>query len=252
MRVNSKSLRTFTFAVGVMTMALIGTVLVVAQGNRPITWSPELHLKGTTDIPVQLQAPVLEGAKRVRLTNGTGSREVGTCQEYLNAVGTGFHPATLTDVKAAADFVYECFVLRDLQHARPATSSSSYSWSANSLTQLPPVLVPGGNGVTSAAEQSEKRGESWKQFDPNLKIKKIDGDLLLAEDNDFVYSLQILARGDFNGDGVEDIAVYGTAQGKHSTWAHAAYFIVSPSTNGKLARLTHGSAPYRLKAQIPN
>jgi hypothetical protein len=252
MRVNPKLLRTFTFAVGVVTMALVGTMLLVAQANRPITWSPELHLKGTTDIPAQLQAPVLEGAKRLRLTNGTGSREVGNCEEYLKAVGTGFHPATLSDVKSAADFVYECFVLRDLQHAQPAISSSSYAWSANSLTQLPPVLVPGGNGVTNAAAQSEKRGESWKQFDPSLKIKKISGDLLLAEDNDFVYSLQILARGDFNRDGVEDLAVYGTTQGKHSTWAHAGYFIVSPSTNGKLTRLTHGSAPYRLKAQIPN
>lgn len=235
-----------------MTTALVWIGLAGAQANKAITWSQELHLKATADIPTQLREPVLEGSKRVRLTNGKASRDVGNCEEYLNALDTGFHPATMSDVKVSADFVYECFVLRDLQHARAATSTSSYNWSPNSLTQLPPVLVAGAHEVTDAAEQSEKRGESWKQFDPALRIKKIDGDLLLAEDDDYVYSLQILARGDFNGDGVEDIAVYGTSQGKHSGWAHAAYLIVSPANNGKLVRLTHGRAPYRMKAQIPD
>lgn len=252
MRVNSKLSKKFMLSVGVMTIVLVGTGLAVVQANRPVAWSPELHLKGTTEIQSQLQAPVLEGAKRVRLTNGTTSRDVGNCEEYLNAVGGGFHASTPIDVKTSADFVYQCFVLRDLQHAQPAVSSSAYTWSENSLSHLPPVLVPGAHDVTDAAEQSEKRGESWKQFNPNVKIKKISGDLLLAEDNDYVYSLQVLARGDFNGDGIEDLAVYGTAQAKRGTWAHASYFIVSPTTTGKLVRLTNGRAPFRLKVQVPN
>jgi hypothetical protein len=234
-------------------LVLLAVELAAAQMGRKPTWSSELHLKDTQDVATRLHEPVLEGTQpqRVTLTNGKASREVGSCDEYLNAVGTGFHPATNRDIKTSADFVYECFVLRDLQHARPATSTSSYQWSPASLTHLPPVLVPGSQEVANSAEQAEKRGESWKQFDPSLRIKKVDGDLLLAEDDDYVYSLEIVARGDFDGDGVEDIAVYGTAQGKHSTWAHPEYFIFSPATNDKLTRLTHGHAPYRMKVQIP-
>jgi hypothetical protein len=188
----------------VTTIVMLSAPPLGAQSQNGITWSPELHLKNLDAIPNRLRAPVLNASKQLRLTNGKASREVINC---------------------------------DLQHARPAAASNSYHWTADSLTQLPPVLVAGAHEITDAAEQAEKRGESWKEFNPGLKITKIDGDLLLAEDPAYVYSLQILARADFNGHGVEDLAVYGTAQGKHSTWSHAEYFILAPNSNGKLARL---------------
>jgi len=191
------------------------------------------------EIPNRLREPVLEGLKRLRLASGKSFRQVASCDEYLKAIGAGFHPASNYENKISASFVFQCFVLRDLQRARPAVSRKSFHWTADSLTQLPPVLVPGAHEITSAAEQAEKRGESWRELNPALKITKIDGDMLLAEDVDYVYSLQILARADFDGRGVEDLAVYGTAQGKHSTWSHAEYFILAPSGNSKLDRLPH-------------
>ena len=236
MHSHSNFSRTLTFAA--VTTALIFATPTAAQSNNAITWSPDLHLKSLDEIPTRLRAPVLEGSKDLRLVNGTTSRRVSSCDEYLKAVRAGFHPANNYENKIAATFVFECFVLRDLQHARPVTSRNSYHWSADSLTQLPPVLVPGAREVTNAASRAGKRGESWKDFNSGLKITKIDGDLLLAEDADYLYSLQILARADFNADGAEDLAVYGTAQGKHSTWSHAEYFILSPAASGKLARVT--------------
>src|SRR5260370_31182591 len=107
----------------------------------------------------------------------------------------------------SAEFVHDCFVLRDLQHARAATASGSYRLTEDSLTQLPPMLVRGAREV-DAAEQAEKRGESWKQFDPTLKVGRNDVDSLLAEDKDTAYFLTIRARGDFTGAGVAHIAVF--------------------------------------------
>jgi hypothetical protein len=253
MRLNSKLFTTFTIGVGAVALALLSVESANAQMDRKPTWSAELHLKDKKEIAIRLREPVLERAQpqRVKLTNGKASREIGNCDEYLNAVGAGFHPATNFDGKISASFVYECFVLRDLQHAGPATSTSSYQWSSAALTQLPPVLVPGAKEITDSAERAEKRGESWKQFNPSLRIEKITSDQLLAEDDDMFYTLEILARADFDGDGVEDVAVYGSAYGKHSTWAHPEYFIFSPAANGKLTRLTHSRAPYRMKMQIP-
>jgi hypothetical protein len=235
MRHVSDILRRLTLVV--ITIVILSAPPLGAQSHDGITWSPELHLKNLDAIPNRLSAPVLNASKQLRLTDGKASREVANCDQYLKAVSAGFHPATNYENKMSASFVYECFVLRDLQHARPAAASNSYHWTADSLTQLPPALVAGAHEITDAAEQAEKRGESWKEFNPALRITKIDGDLLLAEDPAYVYSLQILARADFNGHGVEDLAVYGTAQGKHSTWSHAEYFILAPIGNGKLARL---------------
>jgi hypothetical protein len=56
------------------------------------------------------------------------------------------------------------------------------------------------------------------------------------------------ARGDFNGDGVQDIAVFGSANGKHGSWSHTEYMILSPTSDGKLVRLTDRRAPYEVKA----
>ena len=239
------------FIIGLGVIALLWVRPLEAQVDRSMTWSPQLHLKSIEDIPDQLQAPVLKGSQRMSMTNDKVSPEVGNCSEYLNAVAAGFYADESSHLKGQPEyFVYECYILRDLQHAQAATSTSSYRWTEDSLNELPPMLIVGSKEVWADAEQAEKRGESWKQYDPTLKIDKIQGDLLLAEDQDEAYSLEILARGDFNGEGTEDIAVYGTIQGKHSTYSHVVYLILSPASNGKLVRLTSDTPPYRIRSLL--
>jgi hypothetical protein len=244
-RLSSKWMRTFTFG-----LAAAMAWLAVAQADLKVKWSPNLHLRSIEDIPQRLREP--EGSKRLRLAKGKESLEAGNCEEYLHAVSAGFAPATNYDNKMSFEFVHDCFVLRDLEHARAATSSAHYLFNADSLTQLPPLLVVGAREITDSADQAEKRGESWKQFDPSLKVTRTDIDSLNAEDKDTLYFLTFRARGDFNGDGVEDIAVFGSANGKHGSWAHAEYMILSPTRDGKLVRLTDVRAPFRLKAQTPD
>ena len=249
MRFNSNTSRMFTIGVGATALALLCAWSAGAQAGGNVTWSSDLHLKSLADIPNRMREPVLQasqGKRTVMLTNGNVSREVRNCDEYLNALTAGFYAANNFEKKWEASFG-QCFVLRDLQHARPATSSNSYEWNKDSLAQLPPVLVVGAREITDAVEQAEKRGESWQQFNPALKLTDVDRDKLGAEDADFAYSLDILARGDFNGDGAGDIAVFGCAMGKHSTWDHCEYFIVAPTNSGMLVRLTHDVAPYRTK-----
>lgn len=236
MRFDGTSLRTFIITSGVI--ALLWIRPTEAQGDRNVTWSPQLHLKSIEDIPAHLKAPVLKGSQRLTMTKETMSREVGTCDEYLNVVAAGFYPDLSSYAKGTSDyFVYLCYVLRDLQHARAATSGRSYHWTQNSLNELPPMLIVGSKEVWADAEQAAKRGESWKQYDPTLKINKIEGDLLFPEDADEAYSLEILARADFDGDGTNDIAVYATITGKHSTYRSSEYMILSQTSNGKLVLL---------------
>ena len=120
-----------------------------------------------------MRQPVLQGGKRLRLTNGKTVRDVDNCSDYLDAVRAELGPATNYDANVSGKFVHDCRVLRDLQHARAATSARAYHWSGASLMQLRPVLVPGAREVTDAAEQAEKRGASWKQADPAVSATKI-------------------------------------------------------------------------------
>src|SRR5215468_3840467 len=169
MRLDSKWMRTFMFGFSVAAMACLSASAGPGgtQAEPKVTWSPNLYLRSTDDIPKRLREP--EGSTQLVLAKDKASLKVGNCKEYLNAVSAGFHPATNYDNKMSARFVHDCFVLRDLQHARAPTASGSYRLTADSLTQLPPMLVRGALEVTVAAEQAEKRGENWKQFDPDLK-----------------------------------------------------------------------------------
>jgi len=114
------------------------------------------------------------------------------------------------------------------------------------------MLVVGAKEVTKAAEQAEQKGTSWQQYNSELRITSVTNDRLLAEDDNTYYALIILARGDFNGNGVEDLAVFGTADGKKTTWSDSQYFIFSQTANGKLVRLTGNQYPYQIMAHIPN
>ena len=231
-------------------MAVMAWLLVSAgpagtQDEPKVSWSVNLHLRSLDEIPKRLREP--EGST-LAFARGKASLTVGNCEEYLNAVNAGYHPATNRDNDMSVPFVHDCFVLRDLQHARAPTSSASYRFTPDSLTQLPPLLVRGAREVTDAAEQAEKRGESWKQFDPTLRVTRTDSDSLNAENKDTAYFLTIRASGDFTGDGVEQIAVFASANTKRGSWSHAEYMVLSPTGHGTLARVTDRLAPYRVKA----
>jgi hypothetical protein len=243
-----KSMKTFMFGVTVEAMAWLFALTGPAgtQAEPKVTWSVNLNLRSTDDIPKRLREP--EGPGPLTLAKGKESLKAGNCEEYLNAVSAGFHPATNYDNEMSAEFVHDCFVLRDLQHARAARVSRSYRLTKDFLTQLPPMLVGGAREVADAAEQAEKRGESWKQFDPGLKVTRIDVDSLNAEDKDTTYFLAFRAKGDFTGDGVEQIAIFASANAKRGSWAHAEYLILEPTSHGTLVRLTESRAPYRVKA----
>lgn len=215
------------------------------QDEPKVSWSVNLHLRSLDEIPKRLREP--EGSTPFTFVNGKASLKIGNCEEYLNAVTAGFHPATNRDSLMSVPFVHDCFVLRDLQHARAPTSSASYRFTPDSLTQLPPMLVRGAREVTDAAEQAEKRGESWIQFDPTLKVTRTDSDSLNAEDKDTAYFFTIRASGDFTGDGVEQIAVFASAGAKRGRWSHAEYIVLSPTSQGTLVRVTDRLAPYRVK-----
>jgi len=216
------------------------------EAEPKVAWSVNLHLRTMDDIPKRLREP--EGSGPLTFAKGKATLKVGNCEEYLHAVSAGFHSATNYDNRRSAQFVHDCFVLRDLQHARAPKASSSFRLTEDSLNQLPPMLVRGGQEVTDAAEQAEKRGESWKQFDPALKVTRIDADSLNAEDKDTAYFLTIRASGDFTGDGVEQIALYASANGKRGSWSHAEYLILSPTSHGTLVRVTDRRSPYAIRA----
>jgi len=247
MRLNPKWMKRL-FGVTVTAIVWLSARPAGTQAERKVIWSETLHLRSMVDIPQRLREP--EGSAPLTLAKGEESLKVGNCEEYLNALDAGFRPATNDDNQMSAEFVRDCFVLRDLQHARAAKASGSYRLSKESLTQLPPMLA-GTREFADTAETAEERGASWRQFDPTIKVTKVDVDSLNAQGKDATYFLTFRAKGDFTGNGIEQIAVFASAKAKHGNWSHAEYLILEPTSQGTLVRVTESRVPYRIKSIQP-
>lgn len=218
----------------------------------PVWWSPRLHLASLKEIPQKLQEPVDMAGNEpgLELTNEQDQRlRVFTCSQYLDAVGNGFFPATQYDADMESFFVDRCYVLRDLQHVRPATRSyvRRDQWPANAFSELPPLLQ---TEDEPTLEKAWAEGKSWRSFTQSIRATHDrDNPLVLqAEDDLSSYALEILASGDFNDDGWEDLAVSGGVHAKGGTYFKSYYYILSRSKKDACMRvLSEGMAPYRLK-----
>jgi hypothetical protein len=148
MWLNSKWMKTYMFGVSVAAMVWLSAQPARTQAEPKVMWSRMLNLRSTDDIPKRLREP--EASTPLALAKDKAALKVSNCEEYLKAVSAGFYPATNDDNKRSQRFVHDCFVLRDLQHARPATVGATYRLTEDSLTQLPPMLVPGARNAERA------------------------------------------------------------------------------------------------------
>jgi len=229
--------------VNVFTLSLAALVAFSISAKTTITWAADLNLKSLSDIGKRLdaaqQTPTNEPLRLVRQDDETTT--VTTCSNYLAATRIGFFPRTTFDAMVEHGFVKDCYVLRDLRHARAAAASYLPSWSQELVTLLPPVLLWGEqssydpNGPWSAAVHSA------------LRVTNVTAHALAVEDDEGSYWLETLARGDFNGDGVEDLAIAGSVEAKEGSYRHTEYFVLTRcQPTGLLQMATDSNRPFSM------
>jgi hypothetical protein len=198
------------------------SLMAHAQELR-IQWSPELRLSSLDNIGQALATLVVVRGepKKVLLRKGgslekiSGSytwvggstKETDNCNDYLAATAAGFRAAdnSVDD----GPFVERCYALLYLEHVQPARISyfDGGGWSQGSLNMLPPIVMGVERELEEKAAEARARGMSWRAYDPSLKVELIKPPFLYLEDDFESYYIEILAKGDFNGDGTEDWAV---------------------------------------------
>lgn len=163
-------------------------------------------------------------------TNAAQRRVVTTCREYNTAIREGWFAMSTVDMTMESFFKQECGLLNAIAHARRARSSFVSS-PLIGLTNLNLVsaetigaLVPGARGslkslVDSGAVTVEAHGVR------RLRFSTKDQFAVLTE----------IARGDFDGDGIEDVFAVLAVHAKGGTMRDYQPLVLSRrSTSGML------------------
>jgi hypothetical protein len=211
----------------------------LAAGSMQVWWAPELKLASLAAIDRKMDQRVEPftpaDGQGVTLQNAAGGRieerRAFTCREFLALYDEHFSPGDDYQNNREGGFIAQCIPLRVLQKAQPSRESyvRAFHWTSDSLAELPVLFLPIESGT--AGQAAARSAKTWKEYEPTAHIVKAEGNTLEVDVPDaWECSLVVLARGDFNGDGVEDLLVQGYRQAMGGTFREFPVFVL---TRGK-------------------
>ena len=172
------------------------------------------------------------------------------CREYLGLKEKGFHAEDTYSIAMESWFKSICYSLRYLKKALPSRIShlKDFQLANEPLKNLPLTLdlILSGDDEREAKAALEK-GMTWKDFAPDAKVEVINPNNIMIKRKDSETSLILLAWGDFNHDGVEDILLdvnHSVTSGTYRDYSHA--ILTRLAKDGKLAQIIEPDAKLKL------
>ena len=199
------------------------TAASAAQEKFPVWWSPSLELESLDQIDAILDG-LYPPEDQVVVTKYVGDdntipplREViQNCRDHIRLIEDGYEifsfPSDALDLKRR--YGDECFALDALSRAKPATSSfvNEFELNADALSLLPPLFRPVGScGYLRSSWLANRDGRSWTEFRHRDPYYAVEGVRPLSETEleidaeAWSVRVELYGRGDFNGDGREDL-----------------------------------------------
>ena len=169
-----------------------------------VDWPTNLTLEQLKDEPLkQLDGGI--GMSKEGLVNETN---VVTWREFRRLSKAGYEPAANIDLGMAGWFIYERGIIPFWEHAIPAKQSYVRSLPMNRrlLQWLPLDLGPQiSKDDVEAVAQASKAGKSWLEFYPDTKVIRQTSDSIELSVDGFMVRITVLAYGDFDHDGYDDV-----------------------------------------------
>jgi hypothetical protein len=209
-----------------------------------VTWAGSLDLSRIADIDQRMEhaeATPTGSPLQLRKSFDTApedQRLVTNCNQFLRSVAEGFIPLTTFDVNQSSVFVRHCYVLREVKKASEAQYDWLPAWSPQIVAIAPPLLqwMP---------ERRDTLEETWAAADPDLRVQEQRGEMIIAEDELANYTLERMASGDFNSDGVTDIAVFGAVSLERGSLTKYDYYVLTRcGGDERLVLITSQTMPF--------
>lgn len=135
--------------------------------------------------------------------------KVRTCREYDAAIEQGL--LFMSGTQRTPEFLRDCKVFRFLKKATAARSSciERYRLTGKSPDELPPTLGYFISGEQEeAVDNAEQANWNWKRYSPKLEFHVLSPTVLTADGDGETDQLEVMAFGDFNHDGIQDMLVW--------------------------------------------
>jgi hypothetical protein len=224
------------------------TSAAAPSASRPVTWSPTLAGPQRSDLDRALEKPLADPWKMI--DKKTKQRhDATTCRELLALDATsepmdvsddGSPPTPLieNDWSIYANDLIGCHLIVAVQNAKPARVDYLGPFPLNNarLNEIPAAVVPTPSDEEEAQlKKASARGVSWKGWDRRIHVTKRHGADVLVESRDTYCNLSVYGRGDFDGDGIEDVLLWVSGGGQEGTWSSSTGFVLTRrSPHGRL------------------
>lgn len=242
-----------------------GLTHAIVQGNAagtlrqktwPVVWTRSLELRSQGDVERRLAEPAPDTAEYV-VWNARCSRAGGqnrcvpvdtivtrSCREFSDALKQGLSGQTTVDRDAIAAVGVRCAAIRAIGTARAAKASAvrTFRLTRRALGELPATLAlavtdqdsvqlwaAGSRGVSLLGETGRASAtvEHYASGDTALRVAARDQNL----------TFEILARGDFDGDGWDDLLVHAVAGARGGSFTTDEVYVLTRRDPGRVLRV---------------
>lgn len=244
-------MRSLPFLIGALAVAAVAVTaapaLAAEQGPYPVWWSPSLELESLDKIDQRLARKINPDGEGFRIEVGLGKTRrtalASSCADIRALERQGQGAIASRDVHLRFTISEYCVPIETLKRARPAERSyvRDFVLNAEALDYLPAMvsLSPSCDGMCRLYVANERR-ISLNEFGSGGYDVNEKSDYAFEIETDYdISQVEILARADFNFDGIEDLLVYVFAKAKEARWGARELFVMTREAPDAVLRVMH-------------
>lgn len=232
---NLASLNTAFIAVALSSCGTAPSSSAGAKEKQPtesVSWTRELRLPSLAAMDSRLLEPFDE----TLYVEHDGRYSVTNCADFL-ALRGDYTPVDERTAQSLKSVGVDCKAIVAIRKARKPRVDyfGDFRLDSNAVNLLPAVLGPVPDRNANKVTPAETRDKSWKDFYPSLRASVDDQGALIVELPGWIVRVREYARGDFDGDGIEDLLVRDDAadlQGANDS--ERLLLLTRRSSDGKL------------------
>lgn len=188
-----------------------------------VKYNPRLKVSSRAGLVKQLRAPFEEG-----VAHPAG---ILNCVQFL-VKDKEQSADSSTSLQEERSTMATCLMLQELKNAKPARISYVHdlTWDEHVLPLLPPQLaIAVSTESKNAADAAAAKKENWLAFDQSItaEVGSKGPEEIVVAGNGFSERLILWGRGDFTGDGNEDLLVQSLDTLTEGTYRSTRLFILT-------------------------